>query len=160
MTRGLTTAVWVGYPGSEGRVMDAVPGYGRMFGGTAPAKIWHDFMIGAVKGRNCKDWPKPKTKFVAKTAKPRGGNATPTDPGPGQYYAPGVPPPSQAPAPVPVPPKPPPSGGAGGTAIPPDDGGDYPPDQYEAPPEPTPPDPADPAADAAAAEAVAADPKG
>jgi penicillin-binding protein 1A len=157
MTRGLTTAVWVGYPGSEGRVMDAVPGYGRMFGGTAPAKIWHDFMIDAVKGTNCKDWPKPKTQFVAKNNKlrsPRGSTA----PGQDRYYAPGAPP--SSPSPTPSQPQAPPSGGdAGGTAIPPDDG-QYPPDEYEAPPEPPPADAPEAPQDAEAAEAVAEDPEG
>jgi membrane peptidoglycan carboxypeptidase len=65
MTRGLNTAVWVGYPGKEGRAMENVPVYGRMFGGTAPALIFKDFMEKATKGTTCSDWPKPKTPFVA-----------------------------------------------------------------------------------------------
>ena len=51
-TTSLNTAVWVGYPGST-QSMSAVPGYGPMFGGKAPALIWHDFMETAMQGRKC-----------------------------------------------------------------------------------------------------------
>jgi penicillin-binding protein 1A len=61
-TTGLNTAVWVGYP-NRNISMTAVPGYGEMFGGLAPALIWHDFMEVAAKGR-CQDFPKPTTAFV------------------------------------------------------------------------------------------------
>ena len=60
-TTGLNTAVWVGYP-NRNVSMSAVPGYGEMFGGLAPALIWHDFMQVAAKGR-CQDFPKPQTPF-------------------------------------------------------------------------------------------------
>ena len=45
--------------------MTAVPGYGEMFGGLAPAEIWHDFMTVAMDGRSCKEFPEPKDPFVA-----------------------------------------------------------------------------------------------
>src|SRR4051794_3965402 len=60
-TTGLNTVVWVGYPKSTAS-MTNVPPYGEMFGGTAPALIWHDFMQTAAKGR-CKDFPKPTQPF-------------------------------------------------------------------------------------------------
>src|SRR3954471_6859805 len=60
-TSGLNTAVWVGYPKSTAS-MTNVPPYGEMFGGTAPALIWHDFMQTAAKGR-CQDFPKPAQPF-------------------------------------------------------------------------------------------------
>jgi len=64
MTRNLTTMVWVGYPGS--RVpMTSVPGYGTMFGGKAPALIFHDFMAKAVDRKGCGEWPKPQEPFVS-----------------------------------------------------------------------------------------------
>jgi len=100
MTRDVNTAVWVGYPGAEGRAMENVPGWGRMFGGTAPASIWKDFMTVAVKGTNCKDWPKPKTPFKARSFKaklsksPPPGSTSPTTQYPSQNYAPGIQPPS------------------------------------------------------------------
>jgi membrane peptidoglycan carboxypeptidase len=45
--------------------MNAVPGYGAMFGGKAPALIWHDFMTSAMKNRKCDPFPEPKEPFVA-----------------------------------------------------------------------------------------------
>src|SRR3954464_5143141 len=60
-TTGLNTVVWVGYPKTTAS-MTSVPPYGEMFGGTAPALIWHDFMQTAAKGR-CKDFPKPQRPF-------------------------------------------------------------------------------------------------
>src|SRR5436190_18229551 len=61
-TTGLNTTVWVGYPKSTAS-MTNVPPYGEMFGGTAPALIWHDFMQVAAKGR-CTEFPKPAQPFV------------------------------------------------------------------------------------------------
>ncbi len=128
MTRGLNTAVWVGYPGSEGRAMENVPGWGRMFGGTAPAAIWKDFMQVAVKGTNCKDWPKPKVPFVARGFRARLSKSPPpnttapsnTTPYPTQNYAPGI-------QPTPTPTTPPTDTGAGtGTGTATDHGNDNP----------------------------------
>ncbi|MCW3038651.1 MAG: glycosyl transferase, partial [Solirubrobacterales bacterium] len=85
MTSNLNTTVWVGY--KQPKPMTAVPNYGTMFGGDAPAEIWHDFMTSAVDRKNCHDWPKPKEPFVAqpffgKYASSRSGatNTTGTDP--------------------------------------------------------------------------------
>src|SRR5437764_4273260 len=62
-TSGLNTTVWVGYPKSTAS-MTNVPPYGEMFGGTAPALIWHDFMQVAAKGKGrCAPFPKPQTPF-------------------------------------------------------------------------------------------------
>src|SRR3954454_4058378 len=82
-TTGLNTTVWVGYPKSTVS-MTNVPPYGEMFGGTAPALIWHDFMQVASKGR-CKAFPKPQEPFVAspffgrlsKTGAPGNDSSTP-----------------------------------------------------------------------------------
>jgi penicillin-binding protein 1A len=60
-TTGLNTTVWVGYPKTTAS-MTNVPPYGEMFGGTAPALIWHDFMQVAAKGR-CKPFPAPTVPF-------------------------------------------------------------------------------------------------
>ena len=65
MTRNLNTTVWVGYP-KVNTSMSNVPNWGTMFGGKAPATIWHDFMVNAVNRKTCGDWPKPTTPFVAK----------------------------------------------------------------------------------------------
>ncbi len=138
MTSNLNTTVWVGYP-KQNTPMTNVPGYGTMFGGDAPAEIWHDFMASAVNREGCKDWPQPKEPFVAEPffgkyasksaytgpdgkddGTTDGTDDGTTDPNGGQ------------------------TGGAGGTQ--------YPPDQYATPPQqPTPspgatPSPTPPAA--------------
>ena len=56
-TTSLNTAVWVGFP-------DAAISTG-MFGGQAPASIFHDFMQVAMEGRACDPFPDPKEPFVA-----------------------------------------------------------------------------------------------
>ncbi len=156
MTRDLNTAVWVGYPGPEGKKLDNVPPYGRVFGGTAPALIWHDFMQTATKGTQCADWPKPKVPFVAepfygKYARGgvRGNQASPYDsnqPYGGQDYVPPATPVTPAtPAPAAA------TGGGGGGTAKPAPGGKYPPGQYEAAPQPAPAAPAGDADTGAAA---------
>ncbi len=56
--------MWVGYP-DVNTSMTNVPGWGTMFGGLAPASIWHDFMTTAMAGRKCEPFPQPKVPFVA-----------------------------------------------------------------------------------------------
>ncbi len=80
-TTSLNTAVWVGYPNAT-TSMTNVPGYGQMFGGLAPALIWRDFMATAMESRKCEDFPDPKEPFVsapffgeyASTGAPGGGD--------------------------------------------------------------------------------------
>ncbi len=135
MTSNLNTTVWVGYPKAN-TPMTNVPGYGTMFGGDAPAEIWHDFMAAAVDRKGCKDWPEPKEPFVGqpffgKYASSRGGNLGPDDTTTNPYVAPTVPGTGQG------------NPDAGG-------GQQFPPEQYESPPQPAPtsppvtPPPADP----------------
>jgi penicillin-binding protein 1A len=136
-TPALNTTVWVGYPNANVSMRN-VPGYGEMFGGKAPALIWHDFMATAVAGR-CDPFSTPVEPFVSQPFK-------------GEYTV-------SAPAPVYVPPKKDKKHGpddSGGVPEPGDEkkppppsakpgqGGGYPPDLYESPPEPgtTPPPPA------------------
>lgn len=64
-TPRLSTAVWVGYPGAQ-RPMTNVAGVGSVNGGSLPTTIWGKFMGKAV-GKNCKDFPEPKTPFEGKT---------------------------------------------------------------------------------------------
>jgi penicillin-binding protein 1A len=56
-TPKLSTAVWVGYPGSEVSMTD-VNGLGPGYGGTLAAPIWKQFMQGASRGY-CGDFPQP-----------------------------------------------------------------------------------------------------
>jgi len=57
MTSNLVTVAWVGHASAN------VPMPG-MFGGTAPAQIFDNFMESAVNKKTCKEWPKPKDPFV------------------------------------------------------------------------------------------------
>jgi membrane peptidoglycan carboxypeptidase len=61
-TPQLTTAVWVGYARAE-IAMPAVPGYGRGFGGTLAAPIWHDFMLYAMAGEPAIGFPPAPIPF-------------------------------------------------------------------------------------------------
>jgi penicillin-binding protein 1A len=56
-TSSLNTTVWVGYP-------NANLSMGGMSGGQAPASIFRDFMVVAMNGRPCKEFPEPKEPFV------------------------------------------------------------------------------------------------
>lgn len=154
MNRGLNTAVWVGYPGKEGKVMDNVPVYGRMFGGTAPALIFSDYMKQATKGTNCTDWPKPKVPFVSKSVSLKLSKSSPGGTtgsyGYDQNYTPATPATPQTDNDA--------NGtgtGNGGGAIGDGTGGgdatQYPPGQYETPPQDTPATPQTPAPAAPAA---------
>ncbi|CAB4915201.1 unannotated protein [freshwater metagenome] len=63
-TTSLNTVVWVGYPDAT-TSMTAVPGYGTMFGGMAPALIWHDVMAYAMESRPCDPFPNPTEPFIS-----------------------------------------------------------------------------------------------
>jgi len=53
----ICASTWVGH--IEGRIpMHNVHGI-RVFGGTFPARIWHDFMVGAMDGRPTRAFPDP-----------------------------------------------------------------------------------------------------
>ena len=54
----LATCVWVGYPAGEIPLLN-VEGVGTVFGGTLPARIWHDFMAPAVAPWPVKGFPTP-----------------------------------------------------------------------------------------------------
>jgi membrane peptidoglycan carboxypeptidase len=54
----LVTCVWVGYPAGEIPLRN-VEGVPTVFGGTLPARIWHDFMAPAVEGLPWKNFPTP-----------------------------------------------------------------------------------------------------
>jgi len=54
----LATCVWVGYPKAEIPLLN-IEGVYQVFGGSLPAKIWHDFMGPAVEGLPVMDFPQP-----------------------------------------------------------------------------------------------------
>jgi penicillin-binding protein 1A len=137
MTSNLNTVVWVGFPGTT-TSMTNVPwrdGGGEMFGGNAPASIFHDFMTSAIDRKACHDWPKPQVPFVgtpffgkyavsgAPSSTPDGQDQTTTTPTtPGSSTAPAVPDATT------------PQNGkdGGGTG---NGGTKYPPQAYESPPQ-------------------------
>jgi len=122
-TTSLNTAVWVGFPNSTIST--------GMFGGQAPASIFHDFMQVAMEGRACDAFPDPKEPFVAQdflgTYATDGAPGAAVDPlakdknkkdknkkdnknNGGQYEAPPNPKPTPTPVPTPTPtPKPTPT---------------------------------------------------
>ena len=57
-TPTLSTAVWMGYP--KGNIpLLRIHGTPRVAGGTIPAKMWHDFMVQAVRGVEPTDFTDP-----------------------------------------------------------------------------------------------------
>jgi penicillin-binding protein 1A len=54
----LATCVWIGYPGGEIPLYN-VEGVYQVFGGSLPAKIWHDFMGPAVQNLPVENFPQP-----------------------------------------------------------------------------------------------------
>ncbi len=56
-TRQVSTAVWVGFPGTP----DPLPLYfgGSVFGGTLAAPIWHDYMLRVMAGMPAESFPAP-----------------------------------------------------------------------------------------------------
>ena len=71
-TPQLATCVWMGWPKSETPLLN-VMGVPAVYGGTIPAAIWHDFMLGALRG-------KPVVNFPAASSAGHtvGPSATPT----------------------------------------------------------------------------------
>jgi len=100
-TPQLATAVWMGYPKDEQPMLN-VDGVPRVFGGSFPARIWHDFMQQALAGVPPTDWQRPQEQLQYTVLPPPPTTTTQTTV-PGQ---PGVPPttvPGQT-IPPPVPP--------------------------------------------------------
>jgi penicillin-binding protein 1A len=63
----LATCVWVGYPRAE-VPLGAVDGFAQVVGGSVPARIWHDFMVGAVAGTKAEPLPAPAPGLLTATA--------------------------------------------------------------------------------------------
>jgi penicillin-binding protein 1A len=55
----LVACVWMGYPKTEDRPMVNVEGFPHVFGGSLPARIWHDFMLKALSGMRVMGFPTP-----------------------------------------------------------------------------------------------------
>ncbi len=70
-TPELSTSVWMGYSDSQ-RPLVNVKGLARVFGGTLPAKTWHDFMTRALEGKPTSDFPPPATPLTPPPPPPSG----------------------------------------------------------------------------------------
>lgn len=58
-TPTLSTAVWMGYSNDQKTPLRNIKGAGRVYGGTWPAQVWHDFMIPALKDVPVTDFNQP-----------------------------------------------------------------------------------------------------
>jgi penicillin-binding protein 1A len=95
-TPTLSTAVWMGYP--QGNIpMRGIHGTPRVAGGTLPTKIWHDFMVEAMRGVPVTEFTEPapiesladRQKRLQRGGFDLGGRLAPRDvPSDGPYYGP------------------------------------------------------------------------
>jgi 1A family penicillin-binding protein len=65
----LATCVWVGYP-QGARPMRDVAGVPEVYGGTIPARIWHDFMTEATAGMPVDGFPRASYEIYADPPSP------------------------------------------------------------------------------------------
>jgi penicillin-binding protein 1A len=95
----LATCVWVGYPRAARPLMN-VAGVPEVYGGTIPARIWHDFMAAATAGMPARAFPpgsyEPYEDPPAPSPSPPSGHAADDGTTPGA-----VPEPSPEPSPRP-----------------------------------------------------------
>ena len=89
-TPELSTSVWMGYSDSQ-RPLVNVKGVPRVFGGTIPAKAWHDYMAAALDGHPPTDFAPPAKPLPPPTlAPPPQAVTTPTQPPVTEPYVPPV----------------------------------------------------------------------
>jgi penicillin-binding protein 1A len=104
----LVTCVWVGYPDGA-RPMRDVEGFPEVYGGTIPARIWHDFMTEATAGMRVVGFPPASYEIYADPPPPPPPSPSPVPVAPSPAPSPS-PEPATSPSPVPPPsPEPPPS---------------------------------------------------
>ena len=119
-TPELSTSVWMGFTDKQ-RPLTNIKGLARIYGGTLPAKTWHDYMAGALEGKPTSDFaaPAPPPPPPAPPPRPSSPTTAPVYVEPEPYLPPGgyyVPPTDPAPYypvptdPVVVPPAPAPAG--------------------------------------------------
>jgi penicillin-binding protein 1A len=69
-TPELSTSVWMGFADSQ-RPLTNIKGLARIYGGTLPAKTWHDFMVAALEGKPTSDFAAPAAPPPPPTVAPR-----------------------------------------------------------------------------------------
>ena len=111
----LATCVWVGYP-QGARPMRNVAGFPDVYGGTIPARIWHDFMTETTNGMPVVAFPpanydiyadpppSPSAPSAAPSVAPEPSPSSSAEPSPSSEPSPSPEPsPSHAPTPSPSP---------------------------------------------------------
>jgi penicillin-binding protein 1A len=77
----LVACVWVGYPQAEIPLRN-VDGFPQVFGGSIPARIWHDFMVPATRGLPVRPLPTVSLPPLNLAAPALPGTLTSPPPGP------------------------------------------------------------------------------
>jgi penicillin-binding protein 1A len=77
----LVACVWVGYPQAEIPLRN-VDGFPQVFGGSIPARIWHDFMVPATRGLPVRPLPTVSLPPLNLAAPALPGTLTSAPPGP------------------------------------------------------------------------------
>jgi penicillin-binding protein 1A len=88
----LVTCVWVGYPRAE-IPMANIDGFAQVVGGSIPARIWHDFMVPAMRGVPVRPLPTVSTPPLGLGAPTSAGTLAPPLSPTGTPPATGAPPP-------------------------------------------------------------------
>jgi penicillin-binding protein 1A len=57
----LAACVWIGYPRAE-IPMRNIDGFAQVVGGSIPARMWHDFMVAALRGRRVQPLPRARVR--------------------------------------------------------------------------------------------------
>ena len=124
-TPALSTAVWMGYSDDQATPLTGIKGVSRVFGGTIPARTWHDFMAAALKDVPATDFSEPPPiSSLARAFRPPGagpgrgsvgvapgsrrglagtGSGGPYEVAPPRLVVTARPPPTTPPPPTPVP---------------------------------------------------------
>jgi penicillin-binding protein 1A len=76
-TPELSTSIWMGYTDAQKPLVN-VKGLARVYGGTLPAKTWHDYMAAALEGKPTADFAPPARPEPPAVVAPRPGTPTTT----------------------------------------------------------------------------------
>ncbi len=77
----LAACVWIGYPQAE-IPMHNLDGFAQVVGGSIPARIWHDFMVAALRGQPVRPLPGARVRRPHRAPQRQGAPSTGTTPAP------------------------------------------------------------------------------
>ena len=88
-TPELSTSIWMGYTDAQKPLVN-VKGLARVYGGTLPAKTWHDYMAAALEGKPAADFtpPAPPEPVAPVAPRPSSPTTAPVVADPVDPYAP------------------------------------------------------------------------